>query len=124
MFNHIMAAEDGRIYSTYSSAQATILVSADTVDPQTQWYDWSDRSVKAKEEMSISVTPTQISEVPTTCTCSVTGPITTSIIVPEGTHPALFDAPGSYELIFTSDSPRYLPLRVELVVPELSEVPE
>lgn len=116
MFNHIMAAEDGRIYSTYSSGQATIMVGSEEVDPFLHWYDWETKSVRLKEEMRIDVSPTSINNVPSQCSCAVSGPITTTVIVPKGDNPASFDLPGEYELVFTPDDPKYLPLSVTLEV--------
>ncbi|NJL70228.1 MAG: hypothetical protein HC888_00845 [Candidatus Competibacteraceae bacterium] len=116
MYTHIMAAEDGRIYFTYSSAQATILVEGVEVDPFIHWYDWGERVVKEKGNMPIEISPTAITGVPCQCTVSVEGAVMHTFPLPAGDTPVLFDVVGTYEITITPNDPRWLPYRATLEV--------
>lgn len=109
MFTHILAADNGRIYSKFASPQATILVDGDSVDPSTHWYDWQERAAKLKEAMPITVTPEAITGAPCKCSVSVSGPLSHTFQIDEQDTPVSFVVPGEYTIVVTPDVPKWLP---------------
>lgn len=94
----------------------------DSTTPQTHYFDFQTEQLQAKELMPVVVDGGVISEIPSTGTLEITGPLTHSgeIVVPSMTF--TFDLPGTYTVTLTPDTPRWLPTTVEIIVPE--EEPE